>query len=169
MVADNFALVKHMSKLKFWGPQNEAIREDLESEGVLGLMDATRYYKPTLGRFSTYACTAIYRRMIRCREKLVRRQAVSLNAEGKTEGTLLHTLACNKPQPWESMQGMDLKRSVMMAMQSLDERSREILHRRSEGETLDEIGATYDLSKERVRQIRDKALRQLKTVLSESA
>lgn len=169
MVADNFALVKHMSKLRFWGPQNEAIREDLESEGVLGLMDATRYYKPAIGPFSTYACTAIYRRMMRCREKLVRHKAISLNVEGATEGTLLHTLACNKPQPWEAMQGVDLRRSVMMAIQSLDERSREILCRRSEGETLDEIGATYDLSKERVRQIQDKALRQLKTVLAESA
>ena len=61
---------------------------------------------------------------------------------------------------------MDARRRNIMneALQTLDERSRDIVQRRrlvDKGETLDEVSVTYGVSRERIRQIEEKALKKI--------
>lgn len=55
-----------------------------------------------------------------------------------------------------------LKQLVSLALDELPPRSRDILQRRCEGETLDSIGEDYGVSRERIRQIERKAIGKLR-------
>ncbi len=56
----------------------------------------------------------------------------------------------------------ELRRELSAAMIWLDSREQEILTRRMDGETLREIGGSMELSKERVRQLEERAIKKLR-------
>lgn len=100
----------------------------------------------------------------------------SLNASigGEETDELQDFLADKRPTPEENViESRDHRTRagwLHSAMESLTPREREIISRRFLGDgrtTLAEIGETYGVTKERIRQIEGKALSKLKTVLSE--
>ena len=69
--------------------------------------------------------------------------------------------------PLNNMMNKDLKRQLYKSMSSLEEREKKVLIKRfgledNNPKTLDEIGAEMNLSRERIRQIEEKALRKLR-------
>jgi RNA polymerase primary sigma factor len=73
----------------------------------------------------------------------------------------------NDPQPDSELIIQSLKAEIGRVLDTLSEREREVLVLSygiglNDNMTLEEIGAKYDLSRERVRQIKEKALRRLK-------
>lgn len=98
---------------------------------------------------------------------------VSLNApaandSGEAGMELMDLLPSSSPSPFEEIAEMDMdamRRNIMNeALQTLDERSRDIVQRRrlvDKGETLDEVSVTYGVSRERIRQIEEKALKKI--------
>ncbi len=84
------------------------------------------------------------------------------------ENSLLDILPNNEvPPPDESLQGESLKIDIEVALSSLCPREAEITRLffgvgREHPLTLEEIGARFDLTRERVRQIKEKAIRKLR-------
>lgn len=74
------------------------------------------------------------------------------------EATLLDTLPSLGPGPEEVL----FRRVLQEALATLPERHRDVLKRRLQGQTLEEIGQELGLSRERVRQLETLAIRKLK-------
>jgi len=131
---------------------------DLYQEARLGLWRAILYFDTSRGiRFSTFACIAIWRGV---------RQAVqrSWKAEGwleaKRAGDSLELLL----RVWEAEQ---IHQTLGEELDALPERCRRVieLHYGLNGEepqTLAKIGRTWKLSRERIRQLKEEALAQLR-------
>lgn len=58
-----------------------------------------------------------------------------------------------------------LESSVASALRTLSEREQQILHKRYLGDTLQEVGDSYGLTRERIRQIEKKALHRLREIV----
>lgn len=74
--------------------------------------------------------------------------------------------------PVARMQGRDVMRVVRQALLDLDDRERHIIQNRygffgGEEQTLDEIGRSLSLSRERIRQLERKATTKLRSCLSQ--
>lgn len=86
----------------------------------------------------------------------------------KDDGTIGEFIEDNKIQtPIENALQKDLRKQLYKSMSSLEEREKSILIKRfglddNHPKTLDEIGAEMHLSRERIRQIEEKALRKLR-------
>jgi len=131
---------------------------DLYQEARLGLWRAILYFDASRGvRFSTFACIAIWRGV---------RQAVqrSWKAEGwleaKRAGDSLELLL----RVWEAEQ---IHQTLGEELDALPERCRRVieLHYGLNGEepqTLAKIGLAWKLSRERIRQLKEEALAQLR-------
>ena len=81
---------------------------------------------------------------------------------------LMDLLPSSSPSPFEEAAKIDIdlrRRDIINdALQTLDERSRDIVQRRrlvDKGETLDEVSVIYGVSRERIRQIEEKALKKV--------
>lgn len=139
--------------------------DDLRSEGLLALVRAVDWFDPWRGvRFSTYAYNAIIRALIRLRKKSAQyRQRFSVTLDFPVETTAQADVGTDL--------FLDRLHRVMESnLADLTEREADVLGRRFPlGDrprlTLDEIGATFGLSKERVRQIQNRALAKLRGVL----
>ena len=162
--------------------------DDLVSEGNIGLMKAASRYSPYPGkRFVTFAAPIIRD----CIERYIdshtglyniphdelnsaesrRRHPVSVDAPipaGSNNNFSLLNLLENVDSPYadKNLTQEDVESRIKIIFNQLDERERQVMtliygigtHRH----TMAEVGMLLDLKRERVRQIRDKALRKLR-------
>jgi RNA polymerase primary sigma factor len=114
---------------------------------------------------------------IRLTRRAVRARPVSTAAPLKSEGTtcIQDLLACEGTEDdFEHVEAAADCERLRAAMASLSEMERDILRRRfglSNGEehTLAEIGKLYELSRERIRQLQNRALSRLRGELDDRA
>jgi RNA polymerase primary sigma factor len=167
IVEQNLGLVYSMIK-RFHSRKID--EDDLLSDAMLGLTRAVDRFNPWKGyRFSTYACNVIARALMRRGRRERRyRQLFPVNFEVSFE----------QPDEMPDLQtDLYVERLHRVLDHNLGELTRlesSILARRfpsgrNERQTFQEIGETVGLSKERVRQIQNIALRKLRTVLAEDA
>ena len=146
--------------------------DDLISEGTIGMMKAAQKYDPQRGKpFVTFAAPYIRQAIEQAISRLdtptdVRSTDESLPRGSRNNYTLLNVLE-DKDSPRadaasEQMQSDDMLRGLGR----LDERQQAVVCRYfgidRERQTMAEIGQELGLKRERVRQIRNQALRKLK-------
>jgi RNA polymerase primary sigma factor len=159
--------------------------DDLVSEGNIGLMKAASHFDPNRGtRFVNYAVVHI-RQMI---EKAIARQTdppkgkasshnsgdlplkgTSVDAPlGHRSNMSLLSVLVNQDAPLadERVHSEAIEEAIEFALGSLDERESRVVNAffgiNQEHETMAEIAEDMDLKRERIRQIRDKAVRKLR-------
>ena len=161
--------------------------EDLVSEGNIGLMKAASKYDASKGvRFVNYAVVYVRQAM----EKAIDRELIGstpkgsvVNNEGATiasyprslDAPLGHranvsllSVLVNQDAPLadERVHSEAIEKAVEYALSVLDERETKVINAffgiNQERETMAEIAEDLDLKRERIRQIRDKAVRKLR-------
>ncbi len=165
-------------------------REDLEAEGRLGLFEAALRFDPSHGaQFLTYASFWSRRRMqtfVARHARVVRRPAsragqardrddVSLDqpvSEGSSVSWAELLVDQKNPRPLDAMVGAEDAALITFAARELPPRWRTIIVRRfgldgGPAMTLAAVGETIGLSRERVRQIEQKAMARLRARLEE--
>ena len=147
--------------------------DDLVSEGVIGMMKAAEKYDPSRGKpFVTFAApfirksieTAISRLAI---ETEVRSTDESLPVGSRNNYTLLNVLEDkDAPKADAIVEEATLDEELLKTIDVLNEREHEVVSRyyglKGWRQTMAEIAEDMELKRERVRQIRDQALRKLK-------
>ena len=143
----------------------ELDRDELLSEALFGLVQAVERFDPWRGfRFSTYACNAIQRAMIRrSRQAGTHRRRFPVH----------HEVWHEQPEyddPQTELYVERLNRALDQNLGELTDLESEILARRFPTDsaprlTLQQIGEAVGLSKERVRQLQERALSKLREVL----
>lgn len=159
--------------------------DDLISEGNVGLMAAAAKFDAARGsRFVSYAAPYVRRQIERAIEQQngiykvpkdaepTARQnsrAMSVDAQlGWRTGVSLLSVLENRDSPRadERVYSAAVEQAVERALMSLNERETEVMNRffglDREHETMAEIAADMGLKRERVRQIRNRAIRRLK-------
>ena len=161
--------------------------EDLISEGNIGLMKAATKFDATKGvRFVNYAVVHVRQAM----EKAIDRELIgsapvgsTTSAEGSATATYPRSLDAplghranvslisvlvnqDAPQADERVHSEAIEDAVEYALGMLDERESKVVNAffgiDQERETMAEIAEDLDLKRERIRQIRDKAVRKLR-------
>lgn len=159
--------------------------DDLVSEGNIGLLNAASKFDASRGtRFVSYAAPYVRRQMERAIEQqnglykmpkdadpLAKQYGRPLSVDaplGSRSSVSLLSVLINQdaPQADERVYSEAIERAVEFALQSLNERETQVINRffgiDREHETMAEIAEDLDLKRERVRQIRDHAIRRLK-------
>ena len=153
--------------------------EDLVSEGNIGLMKAAGKYDAGRGlRFVNYAVVFIRQQIEKALKAESAEQRVESGRDGQTRSvdaplhgranvSLLSVLADgNTPQTDERVYNSSVEQAVEYALRHLDERECTVVNAYfgigQENLTMAEIAADMGLKRERVRQIRDRAVRRLK-------
>lgn len=153
--------------------------EDLVSEGNLGLMKAARKFDTTRGlRFVNYAVVFIRQQIEKAVRKESDEQRVESTRDGQTRSvdaplgskanvSLLSVLVnTDSPQADQRVYNASLENAVERSLQTLNERETFVINAYfgigEERQTMAEIAERMDLKRERVRQIRDRAVRRLK-------
>ena len=150
--------------------------DDLVSEGNIGLMKAASHFNPDRGtRFVNYAVVHIRQQIEKALDQQtepprgLKQKATSVDAPlgHRTNMSLLSVLV-NQDAPFadERVHSEAIEDAVEFALGSLDERESRVVNAffgiSQEHETMAEIAEDMDLKRERVRQIRDKAVRKLR-------
>ena len=146
--------------------------DDLVSEGCIGLMKAAAKYDPSRGKpFVTFAAPYIRRSIEEAIARLqtsadVRSTDESLPVGSANNYTLLNVLEdVNAGKADETAEENTLTDDLLRAMHVLSEREQRVLNlyygNGYERQTMAEIGEVMQLTRERVRQIRNQALRKL--------
>lgn len=139
--------------------------DELRSEAFYALVRAVEGFNPWRGfRFSTYACNAIIRALIQEARRAGRR---------RSRFTLGHDAWQEEPEPtdsWSELYVDRLNQALELNLGDLTDRESKVLTRRfaingGEALTLGQVGRTLGLSKERVRQIQNRALGKIREVL----
>ena len=155
--------------------------EDLVSEGNIGLMKAARKYDATKGlRFVNYAVVPIRQQIEKALKVESAEQRVESVRDGqtrsvdaplgtKTNMSLLSVLVdSNSPLADERLLRSNVETAVEYALRSLNERESQVVNAffgiGQEHATMAEIAEDMNLKRERVRQIRDKAIRRMKKI-----
>lgn len=161
--------------------------EDLVSEGNIGLMKAASRFDASKGvRFVNYAVAYIRQQMERAidqqaglyqvpkdvkDEVQARQQSMPLSVDaplGHRANMSLLSVLVNQDAPMadERVHSEAIEEAVEFALGSLDARESKVINAffgiGQEHETMAEIAEDLDLKRERVRQIRDKAVRKLR-------
>jgi RNA polymerase primary sigma factor len=146
--------------------------EDLVSEGNMGLMKAAAKFDASKGvRFVNYAVVQIRQQIEKAIEQQTRQQNMPLSVDAplghRTNMSLLSVLVnSNAPMADERIHSEAIEEAVEFALGSLDKREAQVVNAffgiNQEHETMAEIAEDMDLKRERVRQIRDKAVRKLR-------
>jgi RNA polymerase primary sigma factor len=147
--------------------------DDLVSEGAIGLMKAAEKYDASKGKpFVTFAAPYIRRAI----EKAIGRLATDIDTRSTDESlpigsrnnyTLLNVLEDkNALQADATVEEATLTDDLLKCMNVLNEREQRVINlyygNGYERQTMAEIAETMELKRERVRQVRDQALRKLK-------
>ena len=147
--------------------------DDLVSEGAIGLMKAAEKYDASKGKpFVTFAAPYIRRAI----EKAISRLATDIDTRSTDESlpigsrnnyTLLNVLEDkNVLQADATVEEATLTDDLLKCMNVLNEREQRVINlyygNGYERQTMAEIAETMELKRERVRQVRDQALRKLK-------
>ncbi|MBO4893069.1 MAG: sigma-70 family RNA polymerase sigma factor [Prevotella sp.] len=150
--------------------------DDLVSEGNIGLMKAASHFDPDRGtRFVNYAVVHIRKQIEKALDQQtepprgLKQKATSVDAPlgHRTNMSLLSVLV-NQDAPIadERVHSEAIEDAVEFALGSLDERESRVVNAffgiTQEHETMAEIAEDMDLKRERIRQIRDKAVRKLR-------
>ncbi|MCK4625855.1 MAG: sigma-70 family RNA polymerase sigma factor [Phycisphaerae bacterium] len=144
---------------------HELDHDDLVSDALFALARAVERFDPWQGyRFSTYACTAIARAMVnRSRRGITYRQRFPFRHDVSFEMS-------ERVDTHTELYVERLRRALDENLGDLNKLETKILCRRfplnyQPQSTLGDIGQSVGLSKERVRQIQNNALRKLRQVL----
>ena len=147
--------------------------DDLVSEGAIGLMKAAEKYDASKGKpFVTFAAPYIRRAI----EKAIGRLSTDIDTRSTDESlpvgsrnnfTLLNVLEDkNALQADATVEEATLTDDLLKCLNVLHEREQRVINlyygNGYERQTMAEIAEAMDLKRERVRQIRDQALRKLK-------
>lgn len=147
--------------------------DDLVSEGVIGMMKAAQKYDPSRGKpFVTFAAPYIRHSIETAISRLesgtgVRSTDESLPVGSSNNYTLLNVLE-DKDAPRADLQAEEttLTADMLAVMHVLSDREQRVLNlyygNGYERQTMAEIGEVMELKRERVRQVRDQALRKLR-------
>lgn len=161
--------------------------DDLVSEGNIGLMKAASRFNPDKGtRFVSYAVVHVRQQIEKAidqqtglyqipkdvkNEMAARQQSRPMSVDAplgyRTNMSLLSVLV-NHDAPFadERVHSEAIEDAVEFALGSLDERESRVVNAffgiNQEHETMAEIAEDMDLKRERIRQIRDKAVRKLR-------
>jgi len=130
--------------------------EDLETDALLGLWDACRWYNPSRGAFSTYAHRAIHRRVRRALAGLARHETpLSLDAPGSPDdtATLGERLPSPEPEVWEQVADQMERERVGQLMRSLPQRTARATLLWAHGCGPTEIGRELGISRQRAHQL----------------
>lgn len=153
--------------------------DDLVSEGNLGLIKAAGKYDATRGlRFVNYAVVFVRQQIEKALKVESSEQRVESGKDGysrsvdaplgtKTNMSLLSVLVdSNSPLADERVYNSTVERAVEYALRSLDERESQVVNAYfgigQDHLTMAEIAVDMGLKRERVRQIRDRAIRRLR-------
>ena len=147
--------------------------DDLISEGSIGMIKAAEKYDPSRGKpFVTFAAPYIRHSIEEAIRKVTGEVPVlstdeSLPIGSKNNYTLLNVLEDkDAPRADHAVEHNALSDDLVRAIVILNEREQEVIKAffgvDTERKTMAEIGAELNLKRERVRQIRDKALRKLR-------
>ncbi len=140
-------------------------RDDLCGEALFGLVRATERFNPWCGfRFSTYACNVIIRALIRLVTKV---SQYRIRFPGHYDAALERP---SRADAWSELFVDRLSQALEENAAELTEREVTVLGWRFPKDggaelTLAQVGDILGLSKERVRQIQDRALAKLRNVL----
>lgn len=146
--------------------------DDLVSEGVIGMMKAAEKYDASRGKpFVTFAAPYIREAIEKAINKLdtevnVRSTDESLPRGSRNNYTLLNVLEDKDSPRADAAIEQTLSDDMLKGISQLDERQQAVVKRYfgigQERQTMAEIGLEMGLKRERVRQIRNQALRKLK-------
>lgn len=168
VVLHNMRLVVSLVKRYGWGliENGLELRDDLESEGALVLIRSINKFEADRNiEFSTYAGMSLRNFLLGLyKTNRIRRLIVDSRVACHSElEELVDQSDYDQPQKYD---GIDVFPKLRFAMKTLDSRSRKIIKDRYyRNITLREVGKSLGISKERVRQIQDKALEQLGIIL----
>ena len=146
--------------------------DDLISEGTIGMMKAAQKYDPQRGKpFVTFAAPYIRQAIEQAISRLdtptdVRSTDESLPRGSRNNYTLLNVLEDKASPRADAASEQMLSDDMLRGLGRLDERQQAVVYRYfgidRERQTMAEIGQELGLKRERVRQIRNQALRKLK-------
>jgi RNA polymerase primary sigma factor len=146
--------------------------DDLISEGTIGMMKAAQKYDPQRGKpFVTFAAPYIRQAIEQAISRLdtptdVRSTDESLPRGSRNNYTLLNVLEDKDSPRADAASEQMLSDDMLRGLGRLDERQQAVVSRYfgidRERQTMAEIGQELGLKRERVRQIRNQALRKLK-------
>lgn len=175
IVRENIALVLAMVKRTRIHGVDPA---DLVSEGNLALLRAANKFDCGRGyRFSTYACRAILKSFSRVATRTSRyrgRFPTEFDPALEKSQELTHRREEVEQDCVDNLRHIlrqelanlsDVERTVIRARFALDDAAHDDNPR---GRTLEQVGAMIGVTKERVRQIQNKALRKLRTYLNQA-
>lgn len=165
-------LRRHAGLLCMWSRARPGEQEDALQEAAIAFIGAVRCFDPSRGvKLITYASFRVRARV----EREIRRRrgaaCVPVNATGeaadlaRSAGADLDACprdASDEPGPEELLSRAEVRRAVA----SLPQRERIVVQRRMQGETLETIAADFGVTRERVRQIENKAHERLRRRLA---
>lgn len=146
--------------------------DDLVSEGAIGMMKAAKKYDPSRQKpFVTFAAPYIRQAIEQAISRLDSETTVRSTDESLPRGshnnyTLLNVLEDQNAPRADAASELTLSDEMLSSMNRLDQRQHAVISRYygvgCERQTMAEIAAAMGLKRERVRQVRDQALRKLR-------
>lgn len=169
LVEANLKLVPYVVNKNLWCREIYGSIDDAISAGYIALCHAAQGYTPTRGRFSTYACMAIFRELARGRQlannKCRKAPGPVLSLDRKIPGTdryLGEVVPAIGDLERETVMHATLERLEAMACKRGMARTFRIVQRVSGGETFKSIGDSMGLTRERARQLYANGLRDIR-------
>lgn len=151
--------------------QNALEIEDCAQIAAMGMIKAIRQFRPEFGVVlltfafrcvqSEFALSFRNNSVVRFPQKQRRTPVALFSGIGDEDSHFEHTIAATDPDVPTVVRN-ELIAIGRRYLETLDGRDRDIVYRRMNGETLNEISLTYGISKERVRQLEALALRKLR-------
>lgn len=165
LVRANLGLV-FMLLTRFPSPQ--AFEDDMRSDALMALGRAVERFNPWRGiKFSTFACNVIVRDLVRRSKSAGRHQRLF-----PTQHEAWHETPEVSTDPLQELRTDRLRRAINNNLAELTDLESAIIAQRfprthTERQTLQELGNTLGMSKERVRQIEMRAIDKLRDILDE--
>lgn len=132
--------------------------DDAKQEAYIGLLEAIRLYDPSRAKFSTFAAIIIRQRLSEAARQWCKYNCESLDelAEIPERRNEFEKALRFDDTAFENVSYASLLSALK---KKLSEREYDVLLRRLNEESLESIGETYSLSKERIRKIEESARR----------